>query len=188
MQDIFFALLKNFSKKLLLILTFAFIYFSGCISVSLPSNCLTAQSKIDCVYKEAVLSQNPFYCYSISDISKRKICIQDAINPSMQKLILLNQNPEEQNAPANEMKENNQKKQNQTQPNNTLFLECSGNLDECISKKAEESNNISLCTLINSSERSSCIIRIAKFSRNVSICEVLSEGDKILCVSSAFLR
>ena len=61
----------------------------GCTQGGVPSACAGAPSGTlaNCIYVSAVLDQNPYNCYSLSNLSQREKCLNDASDSTAQKLL-----------------------------------------------------------------------------------------------------
>jgi hypothetical protein len=70
-----------------LLLSLAFIAFSGCAQLGAPPQCLNASSGTlaNCIYVNSVLEQSPYWCYSLSDMPRREKCLRDSTSSAMQK-------------------------------------------------------------------------------------------------------
>lgn len=171
------------AHKIALIFTVALlgILFSGCVQSSAPQACagFAPEQLAACTYEQAVLEQNPFYCYSISDITARKECMRAASDPIVKKQL-----------------ENSKRRGEPTRQNVTVVVEkpptvvppaeplsCEAmngtKKDECLRARAMNESDLFGCVKITSqSIRMACVSQVAQSTRDVELCVNL--GDKEL--------
>lgn len=71
--------MKNFQFALILLSALA---LSGCVRGPPECGSVPPAKLSGCIYTNAVMGQDPFGCYSISDLNQRARCIKDASDPS----------------------------------------------------------------------------------------------------------
>ncbi len=166
---------------------------SGCIQDQVPSACAkVAGAKLaNCIYTNAVLDQNPYYCYSLSSTEQRQICMRDAANPAMKKK-LQSALPSQRDAIFGDTPVAAKDELPPPPPAEEISApspgqECNANAgpekDTCIKSEATSSKNIKLCeSIAGMPVREACISEIAQKTKNVSSCSALtSQNDSNLC-------
>lgn len=174
------------------------ILLSGCTQ-SVPSQCanLPSDSYAGCVYRNAVIAQNPFDCYSIKDMAQRKTCIKDASDSAMKKKLesmaqpeqeaqLYGQKPAATQLPATPAPSvNNPTTPNPTTPGPAPATPTANatDLDMQIYTTAVQANDIQFCEQISDTTiLQSCISQVARQQKNITMCDSLSTKDRIdLC-------
>jgi len=170
----------------------------GCTQGGIPSACAgsSVEKLPNCVYVAAVLEQNPFNCYSLSNISQKEQCLRDASDSSIKKLL-------EAMSPAERAKifsvisgEVNTSRvdvpplppvNESADPNLELVnINLTDGVSEADSKAyahAVAINNITACAPItHASTRSSCIAQVALRVKNPSMCSQFTLASDIdLC-------
>jgi len=172
----------------------------GCAGGQMPPACAekSGASLANCVYVNAVLGQNPFFCYSIQDVGMRTTCLKDATDSAMKKR-LENLKPSARDAifmPESEP----------TQPGNlpagkpgTGGAASGGtgatapggggsqaeeqSIDQSIYNAAVEANDLQLCLQIATDKTlKSCVSQIARKTKNPELCKTLKDNDLLeLC-------
>ncbi len=170
---------------------FLLIVLFGCLQPSLPESCAgVAKSKLaNCVYVGAVSEQNPFYCYSLSDIEQRKTCLQDAADPAMKKALqraLPSQRDAIFETEDNELPPtppNVQPKPVPMLPSGSCDSADASEKDSCLVSAAISQSDMSLCGMVfDLKARQMCISDLARKTKNISACDVLEdENDQLLC-------
>ncbi|MEM4633693.1 MAG: hypothetical protein QW275_00905 [Candidatus Anstonellaceae archaeon] len=164
------------------------LFLPGCIQPAVPDACKSLQGNkfTDCIYRSAVLEQNPFLCYSIEDIDQRSICLRHATNPAMKAQVQYAM--QEENKPS--AKEVPDSPPTQLPPSETFpqeegncFAKSGEQRDNCLRDEALASKDLLGCEKIDSfSIRTSCIAKVAMASRNLEKCNELSdEQSRNLC-------
>ncbi|MEM4348574.1 MAG: hypothetical protein QXN37_03325 [Candidatus Anstonellaceae archaeon] len=163
----------------------------GCITSPVPNNCqgLPQEKFANCIYIEAVSDQNPNLCYHIADLGQRKICLQDAIEPSA-KAALSKALPSEKEAifvpqAKDQTQQSGSLREEQPQLSKQPCEDKVGiQKDECINELAIAQSNMKKCKEIEEwSIRQICISNIAKKTRNLSLCNEFDPNtlDADLC-------
>ena len=184
-------------KKVIVALAALFLVFlSGCAQTGAPADCsgVPPAKFSNCLYVKAVMEQNPFRCYSLSDLNQRAQCIKDASNQearsSLQRAL-----PEQRDsifadnvaAPAKENKTEPPPAEAQRSPPAAPLEQCnllaSQDRDNCLRALAVENKVIATCTGISDETvRQNCITQIAKMVKDPSICAPLGkQADRDLC-------
>jgi hypothetical protein len=168
---------------------------SGCFQGGAPAACASAKQSAfaNCVYINAVMEQNPFYCYSLPDKYQRSVCIQDASDPKV-KAALERADQETREAIFAEKQPQpppSVPQENVSQPPQPAELPANGSCgqlqgierDDCYRMLAVEGSNISACEEVNASSlRESCIAQVAQMLKKPEICLQLSmQGSIDLC-------
>jgi hypothetical protein len=171
------------------------VLLSGCTQGGSPSVCSSGKPAMfaNCVYINAVMEQNPFYCYSLEDKYQRGVCIQDA-SDAAKKTLLERADPATRDAifaeksatqPAPPMQENATPTE---QPPVVVPQEGCGSLqdaakDNCYRALAVEKSNISTCEQVLSPVvRENCIAQEAQAVKKPEICPSLTNQSSIdLC-------
>jgi len=171
----------------LMFLTYFFLF--GCAQVSFPEVCraVSASKMANCIYVNAVLEQNPFYCYSIEDLNQRGICMKHATDPAMRKAV---QNAQAQDLdavfaePKGELPPAPPAPANLTEPGNASCNSMIGVAkDNCFKTEAINSKSIVSCEKVaDGSLRSACIAEVAKKTKDIESCKTLTdEESRSLC-------
>lgn len=171
---------------LALTLAFSFTLFFGCVQSSAPSSCsgVASEKLAECVHVQAVLEQNPFYCYSIEDKALRASCMRAATDPIAKKQL---ENAQRQTVPRQDSAQPAQTAapaQQQEQPAPTPCNGMAGaQLDECIRANSVKEGNLLGCEAISdSAARKACLSQIAFSKKDVEICNSLAAGeDQDIC-------
>lgn len=164
-------------------LLFGFLFLLGCAQNQVPSACapLTpGEAKDNCIYRESVISQEPFRCYNISDEAKRSACLGDSVSAEAKQKI---KKPPSPKPPATivQNRTEQQPSENRTQVAQQ-YAECYATSleevrDACLSGLALDRRDISICLLVSGEEfRGQCVVNVAQLIRNPSICQVLNES------------
>jgi hypothetical protein len=161
----------------------AFFIFAllGCVQTSIPPSCKNVgEGKLQsCIYEQAVLEQNPFYCYSISDTSARAACLKAAVDPVEKKKLQLNKQESWQGQgtiiPQQKKEEKKSEPARPPEP-------CEGlsgiDKDKCILGLAVEEKSLVECLKISdNSTKRSCISQVAYISKEPSLCENIPDKD-----------
>jgi hypothetical protein len=185
-------------KHALALLALSFAFLSGCSQTSFPQQCQNVAPSLlpNCVYVNAVMDQNPFYCYSLEDHYQRQTCLKDAADPAMRSAlqralpserdsIFAPQQPEQPaRAPQATPEQQHEVTPAPSAPSpmdicNTL----SGtDRDECLRSLALDSNNVTICGAVNaSSVRENCIAQVARATKDPSACGSLNQTNADLC-------
>jgi len=172
-----------------------FLMFSGCTQSSLLQACqgIPSEKLPNCVYVNAVLSQDPFPCYSLSDVSQRTTCIKDATDPAMKSelerssqaqrdLIFAPKEPTPVQGIARQPPSQNPVQQQPDAETGCMAKE-GGERDVCFSTFAIENRIIAHCAqIINQPLRESCIAQVARATRDIASCETLPvQEDYEIC-------
>ena len=162
---------------------FSFALLLGCVQTSVPKSCaaLASADAANCVYTQAVLEQNPFYCYSITDMALRSNCMRHATDPVEKKRLensqrqgIAAQQPPVAPAPA-------------VEPPPSIpagpAAQCDGqngtSRDECFKADAISSSDLLACLKVESASlKQSCVSQVALSTKDVESCVNL--GDKAL--------
>lgn len=158
----------------------AAIFLSGCLQTSVPSQCTTlSPSKLaNCIYINAVVDQNPFYCYSLEDVSKRATCLQDASEPSMRKVVQRSLPSEKDRVFSDEPAVAPPTGPAQPEPEQTEGCPsvAGDERDRCLLETAIGGSDVESCEDIASpAVVESCIAQIGSSTKNIALCEKLSE-------------
>lgn len=167
----------------LAILLAAALFLGGCAQARMPKECESRQgaSLESCVYKQAVMAQEPFYCYSISDMEKRVRCLKDATDTAMQKKVQNLRDDEEIEIPAEPANPPQEPPAPPPQQNNGAVN--TAEIDGSIYAVAVASNDLQLCEQIFDPKIvKSCISQIAQKTKNPELCVSLTSIELVeLC-------
>lgn len=178
----------------LLALSLVLLVF-GCAQSSLPQACSStpAQKIPNCAYVAAVMEQNPFYCYSISDMQQRATCIKDSSNPVMQSelerssqaqrdAIFAPAAPAVPPAITPPIPSQNNTWQPPAAETDCMAMQ-GGERDSCLSAYALNGKIIADCgQIISQPLRESCITQVAKATRDMESCKTLEvQADYEIC-------
>lgn len=172
------------------------VLLSGCTMGGVPQKCsgLPQDRLASCIYIQAVLDQDPFYCYRLDSIDDRKVCIRDSSDSLAKKRLEAMTDAEREGAlrgikPAPEAAPPYQPAEPEqpttevgaivvppTEPQEVSVQE----LDAELYSTAVQANDVQLCEQIYDPEvLKSCISQVARQKKNLSICETLSTQDYI---------
>lgn len=178
-------------KLLIAIILSALILLPGCAQRTIPYACqsVSQEKMANCVYTFSVLEQNPYYCYSLTNMDQRRTCLHDSAEPAM-KTALERASPADRSAifapAANEGTQPAQKEEIPTYPQPppmaTVPAQCdsySGSAkDSCLSSAAITQLDMAACGAITDSEfRKSCISDVARKTKDISSCDTLASPD-----------
>jgi hypothetical protein len=167
----------------------ALAFLSGCAQMAIPSACqsLPDAKMANCIYINSVAEQNPYYCYSLLNLSQRKTCLQDSTDTAMrdalqrapqeQRDAIFTQLPPPQKQPA-------QKAPAVQQP--PIPAQASGcnstnssQAGSCLRALALSQLNVTACDSISDSvQRNGCISGVARMAKNVSACASLNGTEE----------
>ncbi|MCX8194582.1 MAG: hypothetical protein N3G22_00525 [Candidatus Micrarchaeota archaeon] len=184
-------------NRLILLFVGLGIFLSGCIQGEKPPQCASVPKEkfANCIYINAVMEQNPFYCYSLEDKEQKRVCIQDASDAS-KKAALERADQETRDSIFAPKKPQIIPVQNQTKNNTTdeipqlpplpqdpCEMAPASKKDECYWQVAMEDLNMPLCEKIKTgSFRENCIAYIALTTKNSALCQQLTNRSNIdLC-------
>jgi hypothetical protein len=181
------------AEVLTLVLALTLLY--GCAQGQMPQQCAAKQGGYlaNCVYVNAVMEQNPFYCYSLSVMGQRVECLTDATDPAMKKR-LENLKQDERDAifmPESEVQPASfpgqlptiKPKPGQIPSGEGGYAATGGTADqpspdEALYNAAVEGNDLQLCLQISSSEAvKSCISQIARQTKRPELCKTLKDKN-----------
>jgi predicted small secreted protein len=174
-------------RMLALALLAASVLLSGCINTFEPAACsgVGADARAGCIYKEAVMAQEPYTCYQIEDMTARSACLRDATDQKAK----LNYTQKAKQQPAQVPVKTEEKPPAEPQANTTGAGErgCEGYLgdaaDSCYRDLAFQKKDLLLCKkVVGTDARSSCISTVAFTVKNPAACTALeNEQDISLC-------
>jgi len=168
----------------------------GCAQGSLPSQCtgVSPEMRSNCIYVNAVLEQNPYFCYSISEAEARADCITSASDPSMKTIVgrmlpserdrILSTQPAQNGNGAGTQATGGQGQQTGQATDGTGVPFTGESIsDRDMRAYAIENGDISACEQIaGSTLRKSCLSQIATMKKQPAICEqLISEENRQLC-------
>ena len=174
------------------------LFISGCVQ-GMPSQCasLPSDTYAGCVYRVAVLSQDPFKCYSIKETDLRKTCIKDSSDSAKKKKLESLRQEEQEAMVYGEKKQAVQLPSAPTppvgvspsqpepiQPQQPAAPSTNATeLDMQIYATAVGANDILFCEQISEGTiMQSCISQVARQQKNISMCDTLTLKDNIdLC-------
>jgi hypothetical protein len=163
----------------------------GCIQIGSQKACegYSGNQLSSCIYSQAVLDQNGFECYSLLNMTQRKMCIKDASDSSMKpKFQSMSENErlsifsDESAKPAPSVPEI---EQTDTDNETTVVINTGDNEDINESlylysdqyNAAVKSNNLQACEEIpNANVSKSCISQVARQTKNVTACGTLNSS------------
>ncbi len=162
------------------------VFSYGCTQGSVPSHCksLPEDRLANCIYNQAVMDQNPFYCYSIANIEQRSICIGDASSPtakatlekaaSKQRNAIFMEEEEPQALPTPAPSTSPEPEPQQ----GSCAAKSGEEKDRCFKSQAVQESDLKVCEQItDSTTRESCISEIAIKTKDLDSCKELSDGD-----------
>jgi hypothetical protein len=156
------------------------ILFAGCVQTSAPQACagIEAGKAAACVYEQAVLEQNPFYCYSIADIQLRQACMRGASDPVVKKQLENSKRrggQPSQQIPAGAAKP---PPSAPTQPAASCDAMNGTAKDECIRAQSMADADLLGCVGISDqSIRMACVSQVAQSTRDVEFCVNLQDKE-----------
>ncbi|MCX8197686.1 MAG: hypothetical protein N3F07_00615 [Candidatus Micrarchaeota archaeon] len=157
-----------------------FLLVFGCVQLSLPEECrsLPQSKQAECIYRKAVLEQNPSFCYLMDDIAKRAACLKHATDASAKRQL---QNvPAEESLPDEPEQPPAAEPAPQQQPPQKEQEGCAAKFgeekDSCIRDLALASKDILVCEKIASSSiKASCVAKVAMVTKDLESCKTLAE-------------
>lgn len=157
------------------------LFSAGCVQTSAPPQCADNASQPEaeqCTYKAAVMEQNPFYCYSISDPELRSDCMKHASDPAMKKRLerLTPQpaQPQQPQRPADEPPPSPPQDGNESACSNLTGIP----RDECLLEAASSQDDLAGCMLVSDvSARQVCISRVAQSTKDLAACDTISDAS-----------
>jgi len=178
-------------KLLVALILSALVLLSGCAQRTIPNACQsTPQEKLaNCVYVNAVLEQNPYYCYSLTNMEQRRTCLHDAAEPAMKTALERASPPERETifyAPPSDEQPYYVAPVSQSpqQPEKTAVVpaQCdsySGTAkDDCLFAAAIAQLDMPACSAISDSAlRKSCISDVARKTKDIASCDTLASPD-----------
>ena len=171
----------------------ALAFLSGCAQLAIPSACqpVPAAKMANCIYVNSVAEQNPYYCYSLLNLTQRKTCLQDSTDTTMRDAlqrasqeqrdaIFAQPPPSQQQQPAPPAPA---VQPPAMAPANGCNSTNSSQANSCLRALAISQLNLSACDLVSDSVlRNSCISNIAIRVKNVTACAALNgTGETSLC-------
>ena len=177
-------------------LTVAFLAFaavlllSGCAQKTAPQSCIgIPEAESDgCVRNAAVMEQNPYLCYSITDETAREECIRSSVSQEAKDRLEAEANARQRSArQAAPATQGQPPAESQPPPGNESGGSCQSKtgqeMENCILSGALASQNISECERLATKDGSdSCISQIAQKTKDVESCALLSsEESRSLC-------
>lgn len=171
----------------------------GCTQAIAPAACANASSDklANCIYVNAVLEQNPYNCYPLSNLTQREKCLRDSSDSNAQNIVE-NMNSRERDSifavaepGAPQLPPVLPELPSPPLGNVSLPIQppanTSINLPPGISgqdaqsfTQAVQTNDMTPCVSITDpSTRASCITQVALRVKKPSICDVLTEQDDI---------
>lgn len=170
------------APRIALIFAFALlgIIFAGCVQTSAPQACAGfEQDKMaDCIYEQAVLAQNPFYCYSIADIPARQTCMRSASDPIVKKQL---ENSKRRGVQVTQQGASVVVPQQPQQPEPVVSSCDSMNgtkKDECIRAQSVKDADLLGCIKISDQAiRMACVSQVAQSTRDVDSCVNLIDKE-----------
>jgi hypothetical protein len=174
------------------LLIFAFVaalaLFFGCVSIVEPQGCagLSENGRARCLYKEAVLSQEPYNCYFIGDLALRGACMKDATDPKARQNFTQVAQPQPEPVQLEPEEKPPAPPQDETvvPAEERLCASYAGDAaDGCYRDLAFRSKDIAYCKKVFGMDmRSSCISTVAFAVKNPAICTAFDEErDVSLC-------
>ena len=172
----------------------ALVFLSGCAQTAIPSACqsVPAAKMANCVYINSVQEQNPYYCYSLLNLTERKTCLQDSTDTAMRDAL--------QRAPQEQRDTIFVPQQAQPQPpvqnapsvvppsappvpSGGCNFANSSQEDKCLRALALSQLNVAACdSIADSVQRSGCISDVARLAKNVAACASLNgTEEKSIC-------
>ncbi len=170
----------------------------GCAQPTPPQQCLNGSSAnlSKCIYRTAVLGQEPYTCYSLREQQQRIDCLRDSTDPSAKKN--LDRTVEQERAPVivppktqNITVEPALPTEPEPEPLPPGYESCNSlrgdDRDLCILSISVNKFNLRACErIVDSTFRNSCISQIAMRTKNITTCESLSTvNNQELCRSYA---
>lgn len=168
----------------------ALAFLSGCAQLVVPSACqsLPAAKMANCIYISSVTEQNPYYCYSLLNISQRKTCLQDSSDTAMRDS-LQRASQEQRDAiftpalpsqqPAPQAPAVKQLPVPVPTPANGCNSTNSSQANSCLRALAFSQLNVTTCDSISDSvQRNGCISDVARRAKNVSACASLNGTEE----------
>ncbi len=180
------------------ILAFSFTY--GCIQPSQAERCASVfgADKDKCLNETAIGYQEPYICYSISDMAYRQSCLEKSVDPQeaqkMQQALIYGQSSLPEPAQTLPVPPQSQPPA-ATAPSGAVGTGDTGaqiagcqkseniSVEACTRMVAIEQSDIALCENITDSDyRSSCISNIALAKKDASLCGRLkNSADANIC-------
>lgn len=169
------------APRLALAAAFAFslTLLFGCVQTSIPKSCVgvVPAQAAQCVYAQAVLEQNPFYCYTINDAALRSDCMRHATDPVEKKRLEnsqrqgITQPPAPVPAPVVE-----QPPPLPAEPATPCDAQNGAKRDECFKNAAVWAGDLLACLKIESaSMRRTCVSQVALMTKDVDSCVNLAD-------------
>ena len=157
------------------------VLFAGCVQSSAPQACAGASqgTVAACTYEQAVLEQNPFYCYSLSDMAARQTCMRDATDPVVKKQLENSKSRGAQIAqqPATVVEAPAAPSTPPAQPNASCDAMNGTARDECIRAQSVADADLLGCVRISGqSAKMACVSQIAQSTRDLASCANLQDS------------
>ncbi|MFA6213650.1 MAG: hypothetical protein WC717_00025 [Candidatus Micrarchaeia archaeon] len=168
------------------------VALSGCTQGGIPQSCAgTPPGELsNCIYVSAVLGQNPYQCYSLSDLPQREKCLRDSSDPAAVKQLERMSMAERAEifasgptVPPGSVPPSEAPASGTVPAPEPGQPSAPEQADALLYEQATAENDMAACTAIASQPtRESCITQIALQVKNPEICATLSQADDIdLC-------
>ncbi len=146
----------------------------GCVQSSLPQACAgAAPDKMGyCIYVQATLEQNPFYCYSLQDTAARSNCIRSATDDVARKQL---ENSIRQGQPASTQQNVSVPVAPPVVPQPAANASCDSlsgaDRDKCMLGESVHYADLLGCVKISDQAiRIACVSQVAQGTRDLSSC------------------
>jgi len=157
------------------------ILFAGCVQTSAPQACagIEAGKAAACIYEQAVLEQNPFYCYAIADIPARQECMRSASDPIVKKQL---ENSKRRGVQVTQQGASVVAPQQPQQPAPANQSSCDAmngtKKDECLRAQSVKDADLLGCLKISDQAiRMACVSQVAQSTRDVESCVNLEDKE-----------